>query len=154
LIKANYDTLKLQPVSSLYYPEQNTEWLLKIPIAFDGSFSIVKTEIIESGLYEYDYWWFPEIYPAPNSSYSIYVDALNTGKTYEVKSSSGGDQNKYLMRYKWNRTPYANRNLEPIIFQKEIDSKLEAELDLLASYELNEDFRNLAKDRIGYDWDV
>jgi thiol-disulfide isomerase/thioredoxin len=146
------DTLRLRPLSSLYYPEQNNEWIIKIPIAADGSFSIVTTEIIEPGLYQYDYWWFPEIYLAPNSLYSIYVDALNASNTYEVKSSSRGDQNKYLMRYKWNRIPYADWNLEPLIFQKEMDSILEAELDLLASYELSEDFKNMAEDRIRYDW--
>ncbi len=32
------DTLRLRPVSSLYYPEQSKEWTIKIPIDEHGSF--------------------------------------------------------------------------------------------------------------------
>ena len=151
-LPARDDMLRLRPLSSLSYPEKDTIWTIKIPINSDGSFSHVATEIRDSTLYEYDYWWLPKIFLTKDTEYELNVDVLNAQQTYHLESSNAGEENKYLTYYKWGKLPHPGTDKSPEKFRANMDSILQVEQDWLMTFDVNKAFRDLMSDQLKVDW--
>lgn len=147
------DTLRLRPIGSLFYPGQSNEWAIKIPIQKDGSFLYESDAIKDDAVYQFDYWWLPNLHLAPNKNYTITLDVLNAKDTYQVETSPNDKkENRYLIYYMWNRLPYADWNLDPHLYKTEMDSILAIELDRLMNNDLEEDFKHLMASQLKFDW--
>ena len=146
------DTLRLRPLSSLRYPEKDTQWSIRIPINTDGSFTHVATEIEDSTLYEYDYGWLPNIYLIKNAEYKLEVEVMRAKETYQLETSSVEEENKYLTYYHWGRLPYPKMNQSPEEFKEGMDSVLQFEQEQLGTFEVNKGFMDLMSDRLKIDW--